>query len=91
MFEINEMWIPAMSARTLDDIAFKVMLEQIRADLGPGSVVTGNVAHVLVTVKIDARSEEKAKTEGGSKIAEIMVDRPFIVDGTTQRTAIDLG
>ena len=34
LFEVNEVWIPAMGARVLDDIAFKVMLEQIRLTSG---------------------------------------------------------
>lgn len=91
LFEVNELWIPMMGARTLGDVAFKVMLEQIRADLGSGSVVAGNVAHVLVTVKVDARSLDTALTQAKTKIAEVMRDRPFIIDGTTPRTAVDLG
>lgn len=41
MFEINEMWIPAMGARTLSDLGFEQLLEEIRVELGPGSVVKG--------------------------------------------------
>jgi hypothetical protein len=67
------------------------VLEQIRTDLGSGSVVTGNVAHVLVTVKVDARSLDAVLTQARSKIAEVMRDRPFIIDATTPRTAVDLG
>ena len=91
LFEVNEVWIPVMGARVLDDIAFKVMLEQIRAALGPGSAVAGSVSRVLVTVKVEARSEEKAKMLGNTRIAEVMRNRPFIIDGTTPRTAVDLG
>lgn len=31
LFEVNEVWILAMGARTMDDIAFQVSLEQIGA------------------------------------------------------------
>jgi hypothetical protein len=90
-YEVNEVWIPAMGARTVGDIGFKIMLEQIRADLGPGSSVVGSVSRVLVTVKIDASSEEKAKTVASSTIAEVMRGRPFIIDGTAPRSAVALG
>jgi hypothetical protein len=91
LYEANEVWIPLMGARVLDDIAFKVMLEQIRADLGPGASVTGSISRVLVTVQTDAKSAEKALMQAKTKIAEVMRDRPFIIDGTTPRTAVDLG
>jgi hypothetical protein len=42
-------------------------------------------------VKIEARSEEKAVAQGRTRIAEVMRDRPFIIDGTTPRRAVDLG
>ena len=91
LFEVNEVWIPVMSARTQDDIGFKVILEQIRAGLGPHSVVTGNVTRVLVTVNVEAESEKEATNAAAVKIAGAMIGRPFIFDETSPRAAIDLG
>jgi integrase len=68
-----------MGARVLDDIAFKVMLEQIRADIRPRASVTGRVSRVLVPVQTDARSAEQA-TLVVKPIAEHLLRFPPLTD-----------
>ena len=53
--------------------------------------MTGSVLRVLVTVQIHANSVKTALMQARTKIAAAMRDRPFIIDGTTPRTAVDLG
>jgi hypothetical protein len=79
LIEVNEVWIPQWA------LAFWTTSPS-RSCLSRSAPTSGLVrpspaaSHVLVTVKIDARSEEKAKAAAGVKIADVLRDRPFIID-----------